>query len=94
MSGGQAGLLTAPAVGDQGDGCFWSAADVASWDGPYILFGEDPWGGEYYFDPDYTPWDNCDSKDDLAERPVIVSFGPNGVGLNVYDCDDIWLALY
>ena len=90
----QAGLLVAPEVGDQGGGCFWVAADIANWDGPYVQFGDDPWGEQYYFDPDYRPWENCGSKTTLSERPAIVSFGPNGVGLNVYDCDDIWLVLY
>ena len=94
LSDGQAGLLAAPEVGDQGDGCFWTAGDVASWDGPYVQFSDDPWDEEYYFDPDYRPWENCGSKSALSERPAIVSFGPNGVGLNAYDCDDIWLALH
>lgn len=93
LSGAQAGMVAAPAVGDQGDGCFWTADDVARWNGPYVQFGEDPWEGPYYFDPDYQPWANCASKTTLSERPAIVTFGPNGVGLNAYDCDDIYLDL-
>ena len=29
----------------------------------------------------------------LDERPVIVSFGVNGVGVNAYDCDDLFMSL-
>jgi len=90
----QAGLLERPAIGDQGDGCQWTSQAVAKWDGPYVTeINTDPWGGNYYFDPDYTPYENCGSEPTQAEAAVILSFGPNGEGLNDYDCDDIFLKL-
>lgn len=90
----QAGIVNQPTVGDQGDGCEWTAEDVAAWSGPYIVNTlTDAWGNAYYFDPDYIGYANCGSKTTQDERPVIVSFGANGEGLNDYDCDDIFLAL-
>ncbi len=53
------------------------------WAGPYIPeIPLDPWGNNYFFDSDYT----------LANGnigAVVGSFGPNGVGINLYDADDI-----
>lgn len=90
----QAALLSAPTVGDQGDGCEWTAEDVAAWDGPYFQDAlVDPWENDYWFDPDYTPYQNCADEDTIAQSPAIISFGENGEGLNVYDCDDIFLIL-
>lgn len=90
----QAGIVSQPTVGDQGDGCEWTAEDVAAWDGPYIVDTlNDAWGNAFWFDPDYTGYANCGSKATQNERAVVVSFGENGVGLNDYDCDDIFLAL-
>ena len=99
LNGSQAGLSSVPVEGDQGDGCVWTAEDIAKWDGPYVYFGQDPWGNEYYFDPDYHVDENrvgedCDGySGNLIVRPVVVSFGPNGEGDNVYDCDNIWLNI-
>ncbi|MBN1585474.1 prepilin-type N-terminal cleavage/methylation domain-containing protein [Candidatus Uhrbacteria bacterium] len=93
LSAAQAGLKSPPTVGNQGGGCFWTADEVGKWNGPYAGFGSDPWGQEYHFDPDYQPYANCGSQTARTERPAIVSFGPNGTGLNGYDCDDIWLDL-
>ena len=56
------------------------------WMGPYL--GEvplDPWGNPYFFDVDYLK--------DGSNYIVIGSFGPNGVGQNLYDNDDIILIL-
>ena len=56
------------------------------WMGPYL--GEvplDPWGNHYFFDVDYLK--------DGSNYTVIGSFGPNGVGQNLYDNDDIILIL-
>lgn len=90
----QAGIVMQPTVGDQGDGCEWTADDVAAWNGPYIVDTlTDSWGNPYYFDPDFTAYANCGSETTLGELPVILSFGENGVGLNAYDCDDLFLAL-
>lgn len=90
----QAGIVDQPAVGDQGGGCEWTAEDVAAWRGPYIVNAlTDAWGNAYYFDPDYNAYAGCGSKTTQGKRPVIVSFGANGEGVNDYDCDDIFLAL-
>ena len=58
-----------------------------NWKGPYYD-GElkDPWGNTYFFDPDYTISDG-------SIRVVVGSFGPNGIGPNVYDDDDIYVLL-
>lgn len=54
----------------------------AGWSGPYMaIIPVDPWGNNYFWDSDYTV--------DGEARVVIGSFGPNGVGQNVYDSDDI-----
>lgn len=89
----QAALKVRPNVGNQGDGCFWTAADVANWRGPYISYNTDPWGHPYWFDPDYVPYQNCASKTATPQTVVVVSFGPNGQALNGYDCDDLFLRL-
>jgi general secretion pathway protein G len=89
----QAALVSRPTVGDFGNGCFWSASDIAKWNGPYLGQVTDPWGHNYYFDSDYRPYLNCASEDTLNGHAYVVSFGPNGVGVNAYDCDDIFKAL-
>ena len=57
-----------------------------NWKGPYYD-GEilDPWGNPYFFDPDY--------RVDGVNRVVVGSFGPNGIGRNRYDSDDIYVLL-
>jgi general secretion pathway protein G len=51
------------------------------WSGPYTdVVPIDPWGSMYFFDPDYVV--------NAVNRVVVGSFGPNGVGQNLYD-DDI-----
>lgn len=63
-----------------------AGAGFSGWDGPYIQsVPKDPWGNDYFFDPDY----------DLNGTTVAVigSFGPNGVGPNVYDSDDVLIVL-
>ncbi len=56
------------------------------WNGPYIRAASttDPWGNNYFFDSDY----NIGTSTDIWVT-VIGSFGPNGVGQNVYDADNI-----
>jgi type II secretory pathway pseudopilin PulG len=57
-----------------------------NWQGPYYDANlEDAWGNNYFFDPDY--------RIDGQDRVVIGSFGPNGVGRNLYDADDIYVLL-
>lgn len=93
FSAASAGIAAAPTVANNGDGCIWNADEVAKWKGPYSLQVTDPWGHDYYFDPDYTPYQNCGSKTTGVEGVFLVSFGPNGAGPNAYDCDDIFLKL-
>ena len=53
-----------------------------SWRGPYMqILPDDPWGHAYFFDSDYTL--------DGVNKAVVGSYGPNGVGNNLYDEDDI-----
>jgi len=88
-----AGITQEPPVIDNGDGCEWTAIDVSNWDGPYMPSASDPWGTSYWFDPDYRPYDNCATIDDEPQGVAVVSFGPNGTGVNQYDCDDIFLII-
>jgi prepilin-type N-terminal cleavage/methylation domain-containing protein len=100
LNGAQTGLATAPSVGIQDAGpplCAWSASDIAKWSGPYIETPIDPWGNAYEIDPDYTPYYNggaggCASAAE-AETPVLVSYGPDGTGRNLYNCDDVFIRL-
>jgi prepilin-type N-terminal cleavage/methylation domain-containing protein len=89
----QAGLVSAPTVGNQGGSCQWTATDIANWRGPYVSGIVDPWGNKYYYDPDFVPYQNCPSQTAKQQTVALVSFGPNGVGPNAYDCDDIWFEL-
>ena len=58
--------------------------DFSSWNGPYISSVPlDPWGTHYFFDPDYN------IPGGPSQVPVIGSYGPNGVGKNLYDSDDV-----
>ena len=57
-----------------------------NWQGPYIqAIPPDPWGNDYFFDPDYYINGN--------PVPVVGSFGPNGAGQNNYDSDDVYRIL-
>lgn len=89
----QAGIKTIPTAQNNGDGCIWTNADIAKWDGPYMQSPTDPWGKSYHFDPDYRPYENCSSETTLAETVALVSSGPNKSALNAYDCDDIYLEI-
>ena len=54
------------------------------WRGPYIFsVPTDPWGSNYFFDPDY--------RINGVDYVVVGSFGPNKVGQNLYDSDDVVL---
>ena len=83
------------------DGCSYKLSDCeaglacddagnpySDWNGSYLKTDQlvDPWGNEYFFDSDYykdqgTPQEKCVA--------AIGSYGPNGVGNNQYDGDDI-----
>ena len=58
------------------------------WAGPYLESNilTDPWGTGYWFDQDYYV--------DGVKVVVIGSYGPNGVGKNKYDADDVYMILY
>ena len=75
------------------DGCDYGLSDprtglmdddgnYGGWRGPYISRLVDPWGNAYFFDTDY-------SLNDGSWVAAIGSYGPNGVGRNQYDLDDI-----
>jgi len=56
------------------------------WKGPYMVnIPLDPWGHRYFYDSDYLI--------SGENRVVVGSFGPNGVGQNVYDADNIYKIL-
>jgi prepilin-type N-terminal cleavage/methylation domain-containing protein len=56
------------------------------WAGPYLdEIPVDPWGKDYWFDPDY--------RIDGVKRMVIVSSGPNGSDVNVYDEDNVVIVI-
>ncbi len=58
-----------------------------NWKGPYISpIPQDPWGNSYFLDTDYMTGGQ--------NRVALGSFGPNGVGQNVYDSDDVIQILF
>jgi general secretion pathway protein G len=62
----------------------------SNWNGPYMVaIPLDPWGHPYFMDTDY----DIDPGPGVKNAAVIGSYGPNGVGLNLYDSDDIYLIL-
>ncbi|MBU1159984.1 prepilin-type N-terminal cleavage/methylation domain-containing protein [Patescibacteria group bacterium] len=74
LNAGTAGLVAT-------DGAF------SRWNGPYInIIPPDPWGNNYFFDTDY----DIEPGAGQTWAAVVGSFGPNGVGQNVYDSDDIY----
>src|SRR3989344_4532567 len=84
-SGNEIWDLTAPEAGLLAtDGSF------PNWNGPYIqAIPLDTWGNPYFFDTDY----DIDSTAGERWAAVVGSFGPNGVGQNVYDDDNIYDVL-
>ncbi len=62
--------------------------DFSNWNGPYIegVVPLDPWGSNYFFDPDYD-------AGGPIKVPVIGSRGPNKSAINVYDSDNVILLL-
>lgn len=60
------------------------------WNGPYIkTLTQDPWGSNYFFDPDY----DIDPGAGQTWAAVVGSFGPNKVGQNIYDADNIYRVI-
>ena len=67
-------------------GLLGTDGDFSNWKGPYLRKIElDPWGNPYFFDPDYLIKG--------VNKMVVGSFGPNGVGRNRYDKDDIYVLV-
>ena len=80
VSNGEVWDLSSPGAGLVAGGSF------LNWNGPYLnLVKKDPWGSNYFFDPDY----------DISgvNYPVVGSFGPNKQGPNSYDSDDVYVVL-
>ncbi len=102
----QAGIKERPSAcsGTCNDTCAWQQSEVDNWNGPYMKTPTDPWGNSYYFDPDYSPYQNWTSNNSSSAQnncsnppgskiSVVNSYGPNGGTLNRYDCDDIFLEI-
>lgn len=80
-NGGEVWNLNAADAGLVANGGGWDG-----WVGPYLTsVPTDPWGKNYFMDEDYMI--------DGVNYTVIGSFGPNKVGPNVYDDDDIIILL-
>jgi prepilin-type N-terminal cleavage/methylation domain-containing protein len=57
------------------------------WDGPYLpSMPKDPWGNNYFLDTDY--------QISGVNEIVLGSFGPNEVGQNLYDDDDVIMIIH
>lgn len=69
--------------------------EYSGWQGPYMaLMPLDPWGYEYFFDTDYSLKNIDDTPCDTAApncytAVVVGSYGPDGLGNNQYNADDI-----
>lgn len=64
-----------------------AGSPYTGWEGPYLPQNIlDPWGNPYFFDTDYDLNGGVGPED---YGVAIGSYGPNGVGLNLYDSDDV-----
>ena len=73
-------------LGDPQAGLTVSHPSYPGWAGPYMQSVPlDPWGNKYFFDTDYDQPPTGDG----TWGAVLGSYGPNGVGNNLYDSDDI-----
>jgi len=86
-----------------GDGCAFGIGDAqagitasngsANWSGPYMNeMALDPWSHQYFFDTDYrVTADNlpCNGGGSCVNAAVVGSYGPDGIGNNLYNKDDI-----
>ena len=67
-----------------------SSTPYTNWRGPYISNALiDPWGNPYFLDPDY----DVDPGAGQTWAIVVGSFGPNGVGQNLFDSDDVYFEI-
>lgn len=66
-----------------------------NWSGPYIAAVPlDAWGHEYFFDTDYRVVDAtnapcADAASGCVDAVVVGSYGPDGIGNNLYNADDV-----
>jgi type II secretion system protein G len=68
-----------------------SGDPYTGWNGPYVEATMlDPWGNPYFFDTDYDLNGGVGTPEYVV---VLGSYGVNGVGLNLYDSDDIIVLL-
>lgn len=78
-------------IADESAGLAATDGSYENWSGPYIQPGMlDPWGSPYFFDTDY---DLNGGVGPVVYGVALGSYGPNGVGPNVYDSDDVILVL-
>jgi len=75
---------------EAGLACDNASDPYPNWNGPYLSANQliDPWGNEYFFDSDY----DYNAHQGLAGEKwvaVLGSYGPNGLGNNDYDADDV-----
>lgn len=86
------------------DGCTYSLSDSEvgiaatdgtydNWSGPYmVIVNADPWGNAYFFDTDYRVTQAnlpCNGGMTCVDAVVVGSYGPDGVGNNQYNADDV-----
>jgi len=73
-------------LGGAAAGLMQTDGSYSEWKGPYYEGSLlDPWGQPYFFDPDYLIKG--------VNHVVVGSFGPNRIGRNVYDSDDLYVIL-
>ncbi|NQT92122.1 MAG: type II secretion system protein [Lentisphaerae bacterium] len=73
-------------LNDPGSGVVKTDGTFDRWQGPYMdAVGPDPWGSDYWFDGDYR----------IGEKwyCVVGSYGPNKIGVNLYDADDVYMIV-
>lgn len=78
-------------LNSSGAGLVTTNGGFPNWKGPYIQsVPKDPWGMDYFFDPDYY----TSGKTGVGPQSAVIgSFGPNKCCKNTYDSDNIYLLL-
>lgn len=81
-------------LGDDRAGLVADDGTYNGWNGPYMIkMPTDPWEREYFFDTSYrvTPIDGlpCNGTGGCIPVAVVGSYGPDGVGNNLFNADDI-----
>jgi general secretion pathway protein G len=70
----------------------------SNWKGPYAAdVPVDPWGNPYFFDTDYevkTDGTPCAGSGGCITIVAVGSFGFDGIGMDLYNADDIILRLF